>query len=587
MIQIAESFVLYPQFLFCLSRHDDFKGWWQVVCEDGTYSFRQAGPVIVGNDYGNEWNVFCHRKIEDNVYAERAIKKEAITSRPISMQESGPNGSGDAATRSSSVTAAFKFFSLSFGYVFIRFLLVPVRTRLLTEWLPKELYGSLNLAIMTITMLATGLSLGSFEYLVRHLPGRSSDQQASLFRLILVRMAAPLWGIVVAVCLLIGGWGLVPGLGWQDGLMLALGFLLTSVCLYQIFFFLGRTEMGRMRLTQMLQNDLWFLALLLIGAGVTLTFRISVMIWVGWMMLVVALTWRWLPWRDLRHTSDPGVNLRQILHFGVPLLPMISGEAAFRLADRYVLLGFRDMATLADYTLCANIAMIVFVVGASLLDMILPALYAHRNRAGGDAATYRPGPEARSLFAVMLRYSLGISLPAGVGLLIFNHDVLFLLSGPAFRSAAYLLPWLAATPLFFLLSTVFGRGLIAMDRTRLVGFSTLAAALLNVVFNLMLVPRLGGVGAALSNTVSLSLLTFYLGRALRWRQWTDMATLRGWNILGATASAAVWFSLVRFVFLPAHLPLARILLAGVGALFLLWIWGLARVSDMRWLQKRT
>ena len=472
------------------------------------------------------------------------------------------------------------FFILSFGYVALRFLLLPFRTRLLTEWLSKDVYAGLNLAIMTLTLLATSLSLGSFEYLVRHLPGRSEREQAALLRLILLRLAAPVWILAGLVFAAIGFWDGGRMLAPADWGLLWAGFVLTSLLLHEVFYLLGRAEIFRMRLIQVFQTDLWFLALGLGGAGALATLTGSLSAWVGWLGLVALIGLRRLPWHAWRRAPAETVPLSAIIRFGLPLLPTICGEALFRLSDRYVLLACRDSVTLADYTLCANISMIVYVIGASLMDLVIPHLFAHRNRLRPASGAFVPGLEMRRLFSLMLRYALGLSLVAGAGMISLHRDVLAVLSGPAYRDAASLLPWTAGVPLFFLLSLVAGRGLVAMDRTRWLGGATLAAAGVNLALNLLGVPRYGAVGAALANTTSLALLTLALGRTLGWRRWIAADRLRPGRILGAGLTSAVWFAAVRYG-LPAAGPWLRLTAAALGAAALLAAWGIVRREDAR------
>ncbi len=490
--------------------------------------------------------------------------------------------SADAPRPAGTRGGALAFFLLSFGYVALRFLLVPFRTRLLTEWLPKDVYAGLNLAIMTLTLLATSLSLGSFEYLVRHLPGRPENEQAALLRMILRRLAMPMWILVGLGLAAVGLWDGGRSLTAADLGLLWAGFVLTSLLLHQVFYQLGRAEIFRMRRTQVLQNDLWFLALGLLGADALGALTGTLSGWVGWLSVVALLGLRRLPWRAGRQDSPATVPLSAIIRFGLPLLPTICGEALFRLSDRYVLLAHRDSATLADYTLCANISMIVYVVGASLLDLIIPRLFAQRNRTRPAGGEFAPGPEMRRLFSLMLRYSLGLSLVAGAGMIALHRDVLTVLSSPAYRDASVLLPWTAGVPVFFLLATVAGRGLVALDRTRRLGGATLAAAGVNLILNLLWVPRQGAIGAALANTLSLALLTLVLGRALGWRRWVDAAVLRPGRILGAVLTSAAWFAAVRYGF-PAGTWL-RLAVSALGAAGMLWAWGVVRHEDTHDLQ---
>lgn len=165
-----------------------------------------------------------------------------------------------------------RFFVLSFGYVAFRFLLSPLRTRLLTEVLSKELYGSLTLAVMTLTFAATLSSLGGFEFLVRRLPGQAPALQKGWLQLLLRRLALPGWLVAGGVMVIVWSAGWVTRLSVTDLTLLWVALGLTSWLLYRIFYSLGCGDLVRVRTIQMLQNDLWFIAILAGGTWAAVFF---------------------------------------------------------------------------------------------------------------------------------------------------------------------------------------------------------------------------------------------------------------------------------------------------------------------------
>lgn len=458
-----------------------------------------------------------------------------------------------------------RFFLLSFGYVAFRFLLSPLRTRLLTEMLPKELYGSLTLAVMTLTFISTFSSLGGFEFLVRRLPGLPPSLQKGWLRLLLFRLALPGWiaaGMLAAAIKAAGG---LPALSILDLALLWSGLGLTSWLLYRVFYSLGTGALVRMRSIQMFQNDLWFIGIVAAGSWAAASLTNSLWVWTGWLAAtaVGVRFWARLP----GSTTRPPENLGVVVRYGAPLLPMICGEILFRLADRYILLGFFDIRTVAEYTLCMNVAMMVFIMGASLLDLTIPSLYAARNRRTAEEGT-GPTDEMRQVFGAMMRHMWGVGLPAGAALCFFHRDIFQIVSGPAFRDASGLLPWMAFIPLAFLSVTAVSRALLALDRPRLVGGATLAAALLNLGLDFIVVPRWGSIGAALATLFSMVLLAVALGWVLGWRSWLRRADLRPGSIAAATAICSAGFAALQWGFpgLNAWLRLLAAGLLAVGAM---------------------
>jgi O-antigen/teichoic acid export membrane protein len=282
-----------------------------------------------------------------------------------------------------------------------------------------------------------------------------------------------------------------------------------------------------------------------------------------------------------------GEGIRDVLAFGLPLMPMMLGENLFRIADRYLLLAFRDMSVVAEYTLAMNVAMMAFVTGASLLDLTIPHLYAAANRRGGGTAgsegRREPDGEMRRLFSLMLRHVTGLGAVLGLGLAFFRRDVFAIIAGPEFRDAAALMPAAAGVPLAFLLSTVASRALLAENRSRLVGGATLAAAVLNLLVDVAVVPRWGAAGAALATLGSLVALTVCLFAVLRVPRWIDLAVWKPVRLAVGIAGCALGDWLI-VALLPDASPWLRIPLAGIPALLSCWGGKILTPEDMAFLK---
>ena len=156
--------------------------------------------------------------------------------------------------------------------------------------------------------------------------------------------------------------------------------------------------------------------------------------------------------------------------------------------------------------------------------------------------------------------------------------ILSLLSGPKFHDAAFIIPWLAPVPLFFLLWAAFNRILLAMERSRLIGGLTLAAALLNLVLNILLVPHFQERGSALAMVLTMACLMTVTGVAVRAWLWIDWRGLMGRRL--AILFLAVWFGLwVVRLYLGSH-PFFCLLAGGLWSVATIVLLGLVRREDL-------
>ena len=115
----------------------------------------------------------------------------------------------------------------------------------------------------------------------------------------------------------------------------------------------------------------------------------------------------------------------------------------------------------------------------------------HYSDAPDDRTFYRQGN--RIITPVM--FFIGLSL-------ILVKDIFILLLGEKYRYAAYIMPFLAFQPIMYTISETTVSGLVFMKKSGLQIWAAVGACLTNFVGNTILVPRLGGQGAAISTGLS-------------------------------------------------------------------------------------
>lgn len=513
------------------------------------------------------------------------------------MNPSGNNASpSPAASRIGLLGRLAHFFLLSFGYVALRFVLNPVRSRLLTGQLPKDLYGSITLLLTTTTFLAPLLALGSFEFLVRRLPGLSLPRQKGWFSLVLWRIGLPAWLVLALVAAAVKFLGGFATLSWSVLGVVWLAQGLAMFILYRSSFALGCGRISSLRLIQLFQHDLWFVGIFVGGAWAAASFEHSLWIWTAWLALL-ALAILILGRRPGTPESPAahGESLSDALRFGLPLVPMLCGEFLARQGDKLILLAHfpLDVSTAyTDYAFAYNIANIAFLIAASLLDLSIPHLYAATNARPSPALA--PDAAQRDLFSMMLRHVLSVGTLLVLCLALLKDDVFAIIAAEEYRDIARFLPWTAPIALVNTLHYTLARALIAQNRTRTVGYATLGASVLNIVLNLILVPVLAASApnairaVAVANSSTFFLLAILYAVLLRLHRWISLPMLAPHRFL-----LAILLTLATYLLIPhfiAGTALSRILLrlaaAGLSTIVILFLTRTFSLRDMSFLRPR-
>lgn len=111
-------------------------------------------------------------------------------------------------------------------------------------------------------------------------------------------------------------------------------------------------------------------------------------------------------------------------------------------------------------------------------------------------------PEAKQVYAQALLAFLAISCLMSLGVMLFAPEILMVLTRPAYYDAAFVSGLLAFNHIFIGLSSIAAIGPGIAKSNKAFGISMLVSAGLLVVFNLILVPRFGKEGAAISILLS-------------------------------------------------------------------------------------
>jgi O-antigen/teichoic acid export membrane protein len=146
-----------------------------------------------------------------------------------------------------------------------------------------------------------------------------------------------------------------------------------------------------------------------------------------------------------------------------------------------------------------RVSLIVLLLSQSIATTIFPQI---SNWDAEDATDRIEAVIPTSLLPASL-----LIIPALAGTIVLSKDILRVLFGPEFTVAWLVLIVLMAEKILQGVHVVLGRSLQAIDRPDLAAYATVAAVVINLVLNILLIWQFGILGAAIATAVSFAVNT--------------------------------------------------------------------------------
>jgi O-antigen/teichoic acid export membrane protein len=205
----------------------------------------------------------------------------------------------------------------------------------------------------------------------------------------------------------------------------------------------------------------------------------------------------------LRSWLDPRrINLARLggmLRFALPLIP--AGIA-------YWVVGFADRFFVQAYSTTAEVGL--YSIGSALASGVALLTGAFQQAWGPFAFSIHKADDARATYAnVFLAYLWGASL-LSVGLSLFAPEIIRILATERYARASTVVGVLAMGYVMIGLTYIAATGPSIVKRTGPTGVALTAAAVLNVGFNFLLVPRFGMSGSAVATLIAQTVTPAYL-----------------------------------------------------------------------------
>ncbi len=182
--------------------------------------------------------------------------------------------------------------------------------------------------------------------------------------------------------------------------------------------------------------------------------------------------------------SMPDIGI--LIRHGWPMVPAQVSAMILTVSDRFFLQHFRDAHEVGWYALGYNIGMVINIVIISIQVVWQKQMF----------DLVRDNPEAKQVMSQLVtRYVAGVGF-AGLGLALFSHEVIVLLTPSDYHAASRVVPLVVSAYVLNGITHFTNIGMKIRNRNHLSTPIVVAAAILNLGLNLVLIPAYGMMGAA-------------------------------------------------------------------------------------------
>ncbi len=268
------------------------------------------------------------------------------------------------------------------------------------------------------------------------------------------------------------------------------------------------------------------------------------------------IAWRQRPWRIRFDLA------RQALRFGLPLLPHSLAGWLLNVSDRWLLgllLGVAAgelLGAIGIYSLGYQLGYAVGLAAISFNAAWLPFLYRIGTRPGS-------APVLRESTTLVVIGFTGIAAL----LAIFAADLVEWLAPPAWSAAADVTVVVAFASAANAAGLMYASGMYLDRRTGVMPILTAAAAATNLAVNVVLIPRIGIMGAAWATLIAYAVLAASLAVVARRRDVSSVDIAPSLVVVGFAVAITIVSRAVPWLpvgVLGWHLVLAIVLVSGIG-----------------------
>jgi O-antigen/teichoic acid export membrane protein len=192
------------------------------------------------------------------------------------------------------------------------------------------------------------------------------------------------------------------------------------------------------------------------------------------------------PWFDMQVVRAMG-------KYGFPLLLSNVAAASLTVIDRYSLNSLAALKFVAIYSLAYKISSVLKLVIIDSIKMAITPMVLQKMNA----------PNNQRFYSKTMLYSSFVLMIAIIGISLFSYEIIKVISkSTEFWGAFVVVPLLSLSMFFWNLRETTSYGLIINKKTRIIGTNVVISSVLNILLNILLIPRWDIIGAASATLIT-------------------------------------------------------------------------------------
>jgi O-antigen/teichoic acid export membrane protein len=191
-------------------------------------------------------------------------------------------------------------------------------------------------------------------------------------------------------------------------------------------------------------------------------------------------------------------NMKSYLKWGIPLTPNSAIMWIIHSSDRYMLSYSLGVAATGVYSVANGISNYASLFLMPLGIVLYPTISKAYDEENQD--------ECKNYLKYSFKYLMMIAIPSAVGLSVLANPLLQILTTPEFSSGSAVVPFLASGAVFYCIYQMCIYVIHMVGKTHITVRLLGGAAVLNIFLNMILIPRMGMVGAALATLIAYTVL---------------------------------------------------------------------------------
>ena len=179
--------------------------------------------------------------------------------------------------------------------------------------------------------------------------------------------------------------------------------------------------------------------------------------------------------------------------YGFPLLLSNVAAASLTVIDRYSLNSLAALKYVAIYSLAYKISSVLKLVIIDSIKMAITPMVLQKMNT----------PDNHRFYSKTLLYSSFVLMIAIIGISLFSFEIIKVISkSTEFWGAFVVVPLLSLSMFFWNLRETSSYGLIIKKKTRIIGINVVISSVLNILLNILLIPRWDIIGAASATLIT-------------------------------------------------------------------------------------